>query len=348
MVGNFNNEEIQIIEKLPIKEFKYIAINRQINILKDISAFFGLVKYFRKNKFNVTHSVSPKAGLLNALASKYVGVDNRIHIFTGQVWANKTGFSRFILKTFDKIIVMCSTQILIDGQSQKDYLIEQKIVSAKNSVVFGKGSIAGVNLQRFKFDPQTRTELRAKLKINESTVVFLFLGRLNRDKGIYDLIKAFEKIQSQQNDFCLLLVGYDEEHIHSGINNTAVNSKKIIFRPPTLEPENFYSASDIFCLPSYREGFGSSVIEASSCELPVICSNVYGLKDTIVDYVTGLRFEAGNINELAELMLKLATNKTLRAEMGRNGFDYVSQNFDYKLVTQYWLEFYNNLLSAKK
>jgi glycosyltransferase involved in cell wall biosynthesis len=172
--------------------------------------------------------------------------------------------------------------------------------------------------------------------------VILYLGRLNKEKGLLDLVSAFNKVNAVNDQSLLLLVGYDEENISKHVIETLkVDTYKII--GPTNNPVLFYQASDIFCLPSYREGFGTSIIEASSVGLPILCSDTYGLKDTIIDYVTGIRHEVGNIEDIYTKLTYLVRNSDFRIELGNNGRKYILDNFLSEIVTMAWKDFYKEL-----
>ena len=173
----------------------------------------------------------------------------------------------------------------------------------------------------------------------------MFLGRLNKDKGVIDLIKAFGQLDQSKKPSSLFLVGHDEEQIKTRFQHV---SPKIHFIPFEKKPEELLQACDSFCLPSYREGFGLSVIEASALEKPIICSDAYGLADTIIQGETGLRHRVGDVEHLKE-QLSFALNhpKELNA-MGKAGRNYVEANFSEKRLLKEWESFYKKQLSYKQ
>lgn len=322
-----------------------VNIQRNISIIKDIKALWNLFKYFKKERFDAVHSVTPKAGLLTAIAGFFARVPVRIHSYTGQVWANKKGFLRCLLKTMDKLIALFATNILVDGEGQRQFLIKNGVIKSKNSLVLGSGSICGVNLDRFSPSKDVRMNARAELNIPEEKVVFVFMGRLNHDKGVYDLLAAFDEIASNRDDVYLLLFGNDEERVSDKFIEyphliTGVNFK---YYGATNQPHNMLQAGDVFVLPTYREGFGSSVIEASALGLPVICSDAYGVMDAMVDNVTGLRCNVADVMSLNSAMLILACDENLRRDLGENGRKRVMKEFDAKKVTNLWVDYYKSL-----
>ena len=151
-----------------------IPIKRNINLFSDFYVLFLLIILLRKNKFSLVHSVSPKAGLLTAISAWFVRIPNRLHTFTGQVWATKKGIIRWILKSLDKLIVTLNTKILVDSFSQKDFLIKENIFNTDDALVLGNGSLSGVDLQRFKPSIKQKEIMRKQLNIPNDCIVFLF------------------------------------------------------------------------------------------------------------------------------------------------------------------------------
>lgn len=333
--------------KVPNDGYHCVDIQRKISIVKDLKALWQLYRYFRKERFYAVHSVTPKAGLLTSIAAFFARVPVRIHIYTGQVWANKKGFMRFLLKTMDRIIALFDNQILVDGEGQRQFLIKNKVVSEKNSKVLGSGSICGVNLERFNPSVEVRTEKRKELGIDDSKTVFVFMGRLNRDKGVYELLRSFNRLAVEREDVYLLMFGNDEENVAESFSNYSNlrNGFNFMYYGRTSEPYKMLQAADIFVLPTYREGFGSSVIEASALCLPVICSDAYGVMDAMVDNVTGLRCKVGDIESLYHSMVRLANDKSLRLSMGEAGRNRVIKEFNGSVVTNNWLKFYSEILN---
>lgn len=342
LVANIDDKNRHVLDNFEFSNFKSISINRNINIVKDIKAIYDLYKYFKLNKFDSIHSLTPKAGLITAIAGKLAGIKIRIHIFTGQVWATKKGAFRNLLIVLDKVIVKLSTHILVDGNSQKNFLISEKVLKVNQGHVLGAGSISGVDLSKFTPNSNIRITVRKKLNLSDDMVVYLFLGRLTKDKGVIELAKAFQKLRSENKNVYLLLVGSDEGAFND-VSKILNNKDYFNFVGATETPEIYHQASDVFCLPSYREGFGMSVIEASACGIPVICSDAYGLKDTIIDKKTGLRHKVKNVDDLYDKMKILSINKNLRETLGDNGVKYIKENFSSKIISNEWVSFYKEL-----
>lgn len=321
-------------------------ILRNINLIGDLKGLFALRKIFRKERFDCVHSVTPKAGLLTACAGWLARVPNRVHIFTGQVWATRKGGMRMMLKMMDKLIALFDTRILVDGEGQRQFLIKNGVLTEKNSLVPANGSIAGIKLERYVISEQVRRAERDNLGIPEDHVVYIFLGRLNHDKGIGELYEAFNRLVVDCPKSVLLFYGMDEE----GYDEKATdfpNIKKgenFFFPGLTKTPFNALQAGDVFVLPTWREGFGVSVLEAQALGLPVITSDAYGVVDASIPEVTGLRCGVNDSEGLYRCMKQYYDNPEMRKEHGKNGRKRVEEDFSNDLVSAAWLDFYKEML----
>ena len=320
-------------------------IERAISPIRDIKALFGLILLFKKQRFEAVHSVTPKAGLLSMLAAFAAGIPLRIHTFTGQVWANRKGITRWCLKAADRAIARCATHVLVDSHSQRDFLIKEKIVSESKSYVIANGSICGVDTKRFAPNPEGRKKLRERFSLFESDIVFLFLGRLTVDKGLLDLARAFEEVSAIHEESHFMLVGPDEENMKEKILAICKGCEaRLHFEGLTNTPEEFMAGADVFCLPSYREGFGMAIIEAASAGMPAIGTDIYGVTDAIEKGVTGLLYPPGDAHMLAQEMLKMIENPIGRKAMGEQARERVIRLFSQEKVTSSFVAFYESLL----
>jgi glycosyltransferase involved in cell wall biosynthesis len=323
-----------------------IPIARPIAPWADLLALLALLRLFRKQRFDLVHSITPKAGLLAMLAGALAGVRLRLHSFTGQVWVTRTGPMRNVLKSADRLIALLATQVLTDSASQREFLIAQGIVAASKSAVLARGSICGVDTARFRPDTAARERVRHRHGIPSGAVVFLYLGRINRDKGVLDLAQAFGETGASYPYAHLLLVGPDEENLGATITRTAAACAGRLHRAGlTDRPQDYFAAADVFCLPSYREGFGTTIIEAAAAGVPAIGSRIYGITDAIVEGETGLLFEAGNLQQLVQSMRTLTGDASLRRRMGENARERAARDFSSAVVTAALLEYYEKLLA---
>lgn len=324
-----------------------VKIIRKISPLQDLLAFIDLARLFRSYRFELIHSVTPKAGLLAMAAGLFSGIPVRMHTFTGQVWATSSGLSRVALKSMDRLLAFFATHILVDSFSQKDFLIKEGVVSGEKARVLLSGSISGVDTTRFRPDPFARDSVRNKHGIKEAELLLLFIGRLNRDKGVLDLADAFSEVCRHRSDVHLIVAGPDEENMKPAmLAACGEHAGKMHFVDFTHKPEQYMAAADIFCLPSYREGFGSVIIEAAAAGIPSIGTKIYGIIDAIEDGVTGLLVKTGEVKELSEKILKLLEDRSLRQKLGINARNRAVRDFSMEKVTTALLNYYDLLLHS--
>lgn len=339
-----NTDDPDFLAKAGIKaKVIPLKISRDISLFSDLICLFRLIEIFYQQRFSSVHSLMPKSGLLAMLAAWVVCVPLRIHTFTGQVWATKGGLKRFILKQFDCLIVFLSTNNIVDSPSQRQFLLDNKVITLAKSMVFSKGSVSGVDATRFKPNIQFKIDIRQQLGVADKAIIFLFVGRLNKDKGVLDLVHAFKQLNVKMT--YLLFVGSDEQNMQAEIMNIIGSSQNVYFIGHTNTPEAYMATADVLCLPSYREGFGSVVIEAAAVGIPAIASHIYGITDAVLDGETGLLHEPRDIEEIKSCMQQLIDNKKLRLKLGEQARQRVTRDFDSHLITQAWVDFYRGHLN---
>lgn len=320
-------------------------IAREISLFKDLRAFLFLVSWFRAERFAAVHSITPKAGLLAMLAARLAGIRLRHHTFTGQVWATKSGIARFLLKTFDRVIVHAASQVFADSSSQCRFLEDERVVKPGGISVLGPGSIAGVDVGRFRPDVEMRRQVRAEMDSSEDLCVFLFVGRLTRDKGVFDLVEAFTTVAATNPRVELWLVGPDEEGLSEQLERRSRHGTgRMRWLGQTSQPERYMASADVLVLPSYREGFGSVVIEAAACAVPTVAYRIDGVIDSVVEERTGLLVEIRNVDAFASAMLALSLDPARRNQLGRQALDRAAKEFSSPAVTAEWMAFYERVL----
>ncbi len=345
-----SNVQLELLDVIHDEvDIRTIPIRRKINFISDVIVLFQLFFIFRRERYVLVHSVSPKAGLLGMISARLAFVPHRIHTFTGQVWVTSHGVKRWLLKFADKVISICATMVLVDSNSQREFLIEQNVVQRKFSKVLGSGSISGVDLSRFRSNLRVRRLIRKDLQISDTSVVILYLGRLKRDKGVLELARAYTLIANQVPNISLIIVGPDEENMLSKLSEILIKHIKTVRIKTnfTSEAESFMQAADIFCLPSYREGFGSVIIEAAACGIPSVASKIYGLSDAVEDFSTGILVEPGNIEKLSNALLLLVKDEELRRALGLSAQKRVLSLFSKDHITGLLLRFYREILEKE-
>lgn len=302
-----------------------LNISRSISPLNDIISIYKLYKFIRKEKFDIVISHSPKGGLIGMIASFLAKSPKRFFFRHGLVFETEKGFKRNILIFVEKIIALCSHKVINVSKSIEKESNFYKLNTLNKNILLGKGTCNGVNENLFLY--KNKSEYKDKIVIG-------YIGRLSKDKGIQELIDSLQYIKSNQ-DFLLLLIGPLDER-----DKLPGDSIEIIHNHPNIkylgEKRNisyYYNQMDIFILPSYREGFPTVNLEASSSSLPIITSRKTGCIDSIIENETGI-FTDINPKSIACSIDFYIQNEGLRIEHGKNGREFVLKYFTEQRVYQ--------------
>ena len=315
-----------------------VAMERHVSPLKDLASLVKLTRVLRKEKPDMVHSMTPKAGLLCMMAAKMAHVPIRLHTFTGLVWPTATGLSRRILMMTDKITCACATHIVPEGEGVKQDL--QRCITKKPMKVLGYGNVRGVDLDYWK---------RTTEKVTGKPFTFVFVGRIVRDKGVNEMVAAFVRLHQYHPDTRLLLVGpYEEnpdpvssetkQHIDTCEAIEAVGMQKDV--------HPFYEQSDVLVFPSYREGFPNVVIEAGAMELPSIVTDINGSREIIEHGKNGLIVPPRDEQVLYDAMKWVVEHPNERKQMAANARPMVENRYEQRFVRQCLKDYYKEILSA--
>lgn len=334
--GNLDN----LIKKIGLTH-EFISIKRSISPIADIFSIILISWQIFRHKPNILHSSTPKAGLICAIAGFIMRVPVRVHTFTGQRWATLDGYKRGLLKWIDRLIVFLNTKVYSDSMSQNEFLINENIVKRSKISTIHKGSLGGIDTKRFSRDSDVE---------KKDGTTFLFLGRLNKDKGINELVIAFNKLTEKAKSVSLLFVGpfeLEQDTFEPEVEKILASNQLIQILGATSEPEKYIKQADVICLPSYREGFGTVIIEAAAMGLPAIGTKIPGLVDSIIDGETGVLVEKESVDNLFEAMLYMHTNKDHALNMGRKAKERAIRDFTFDVIAQKQWEEYEKLLSQR-
>jgi len=329
-------------------EIIHLDIARQISPFSDIKALLSLIAVFNIRRFDMVHSITPKAGLLAMIAARLTRVEVRIHTFTGQVWVTRQGAMRWLLRSLDRVIARCATALLVDSPSQRDFLVAENIAPLDRLDVLGEGSITGVDTERFAPNEVLRQNVRDSLNISPETVVLLYVGRMHKDKGIAEIVRSFAVVAARYAHVRLLLVGPDEGALQEALEFAGEFRDRIHTEGLTQQPEIYMAASDVFCMASYREGFGLSIIEAGSCGMPSVAYRIYGVTDAIADGSTGYLVPLRDELAFAGAICKLIEAPEKRKKMGYAARQRAELIFSRHIVVQAWLRFYDQQTNRAK
>lgn len=323
-----------------------IPIERRPSIFKDVQSLFRLIAFFRKEKPDVVHSISAKAGLLCMVAAKVARVPHRVHSFTGLAFPTAKGLKRFILVITEKITCACGNHLLPEGEGVKRDLINNHITKKKLRII-GNGNIRGVDLSYYDRTDEVESVVGSIRKSDLFT--FVFVGRLVRDKGVNELIAAMVLVHKKYPQTRLLLVGgYDD-----GKDPLAPSTIELINTCGFIENVGlqkdvrpYLAASDCFVLPSYREGFPNSVIEAGAMGLPSIVTDINGSNEIIIKGENGVIIPPQNEERLQMAMEYIIQNKAERLAMAVKARQLVADRYEIGYVQQCYLNFYHEILTG--
>jgi len=330
-----------------------LQMQRAISPLKDLIALVQLYFLFKKEKPEIVHSITPKAGLLSMLAAKLAGVPVRIHTFTGLIFPSKKGFLQKVLVLMDRLLCICATHVYPEGQGVKKDLKQYKITS-KPLKVIANGNVNGIDTAYFSKEQvsvQEQQTLKKELDINENDFVFIFVGRLVGDKGINELVTAFSKLSSDNPqpttvNLKLLLVGPLESELDPLQPNTLKeieSNSNVLTVGFQTDIRKYYAVANALVFPSYREGFPNVVLQAGAMELPCIVTDINGSNEIIVDGENGIIVPPKNATALYQTMLKMVEEEELYLQLQSNSRNKIVSRYKQQLVWEAVLEEYRKL-----
>lgn len=321
-----------------------VPMKRHVSLYSDVISLFRLIRVLNKEKPDVIHSMTPKAGLLSMLAGKITGVPVRVHTFTGLVFPTSYGLKRKILMLTDKITCACATYINPEGFGVKKDL-ERFNITKKPLCVIANGNVRGVDMKWY-----SRTEqvvLKAKDLRVEDKVTFCFIGRIVKDKGINELVWAFSQLNKEYSNTRLILIGVLEDKldpIKPEIYSEIMNNKSINYVGPQNDVRPWLAASDIYVFPSYREGMPNSLLEAGAMGLPSIVTNINGNNEIIVDGENGEIIPARNQDALYNKMREWVNNKEKVSRMAGNARRMIGERYSQDIVLAETIKVYHELI----
>lgn len=332
------SDEIKHYAKSHLFNYKEVSIERKISIWKDFKAILSTCRYIHKENITIVTGHTPKGALIAMIASFIMGTPIRIYFRHGLVYETATGFKRKLLVWMDRLTSKLATKIVCVSSSICKKSIEDHLNPFNKQLLLSKGTCNGIDISKFNRTTLNEEQVRVlknKLGLDKYTFVIGFTGRLVRDKGIIELVQAFKILSQRYDKVALLLVGMLEERDALPIEiieyirmNPAIISTSYV---ENSKIEYYYALMDVFVLPSYREGFPTSILEASSMQLPVVTTKVTGCIDAIIKDETGTFVENDSL-DITRAIEKYAINKELRKKHGSNGRKFVEKNFDQHLI----------------
>ena len=349
-------EELREVRENEGVVMEAINMSRKITPFQDLKSLWEMWNFLRKEKPQIVHTHTPKAGIIGMLAARLAGVPHRLHTVAGLPLMEATGIKRKILNFVEKLTYSSATRVYPNSKGLYDFILQNNFTQSNKLKIIANGSSNGINTTFFSPEQVSETEkaaLREKLNIQPDDFVFVFVGRIVSDKGINELIKAFSELQTAENNeltgIKLLLVGGLESDLDPLNPETLAEinqNKDIISAGFQQDVRPFFAISDALAFPSYREGFPNVVMQAGALGLPSIVSDINGCNEIIVEGENGLIIPPKNVEKLKEKMLTLAKDKNLYIKLKENSRRMIENRYEQSVVWKALLEEYEGLLQS--
>ena len=336
-----NNEGIKV---------EGIKMSRKITPIQDLKAVLKLFRYLKKEKPYIVHTHTPKAGIVGMLASYLAGVPIRLHTVAGLPLMEVREVKRFVLNFVEKLTYKCSTRVYPNSYGLKKIILKNRFTSENKLKVIGNGSSNGIDTSYFDpelFSIKDNEDLKTNLGIKKTDFVFIFVGRIVSDKGINELIEAFDKMSLVEENIKLLLVGPFEDELDPLHKKTKVlinNNNKIILVGYQNDVRPYFSISNCLVFPSYREGFPNVVMQAGAMKLPSIVSDINGCNEIIENNVNGIIITVKDTNAIYNSMKKIYYDKDLFKDVKSKSRNAIKKKYEREVYWGLLLNEYKSLI----
>ncbi|MGB5006044.1 MAG: glycosyltransferase family 4 protein [Ferruginibacter sp.] len=328
-----------------------VPMTRKITPFRDLKCLYRLIKIFRKEKPDIVHTHTPKAGLLGMLAAKFSGVKTRIHTVAGLPLMAETGFKYHLLIFIEKLTYAAASNVWPNSYSLLQFITEKKLCKPAKLHIIAKGSTNGININRFNeaaLDENGVREIKQQVNFSDDHTYLLCIGRLVKDKGIVELVYVFTQLQQHNNNLHLILVGEFE----AGLDPLPERTLQEIKTNPFIthinwsnRVEYFMHIADLFVFPSHREGFPNVLLQAGAMGLPVICSHITGNIDIVTNNETGLIFEKGNEQQMLKHLQYALEHPQQMQMMAQQLQQVINKNYRQENIWQNMLQAYKSLVN---
>lgn len=341
------------VKQLKVRH-RIVPMSRAITPVQDIISLIKLIQVIRDFRPDIVHTHTPKAGLLGMIASFLCGVKIRVHTIAGLPWLQTGGIVRSIFKVAESVTIRCSTDIFVNSfrlmeilKSELPDITARKSLTGRISVP-GKGSSNGIDLNYFKKSAEVTEQgalLRTQFQASPEDFIFCFIGRLVRDKGVGELVQAFDRIREKYANVKLILAGpteFGRDRLPGLVLNRIKEGRGIIAPGLVEDVRPWLAASNIFVFPSYREGFPNVLLQAGCMKLPVIATDINGCNEIIRHQFSGVLIPPQNVEALVRAMEQLMVSVSARNAFAENLYWFVTENFDQHNIWRELLQFYRS------
>jgi hypothetical protein len=337
-------EKMKVLEEREGVRTVSISMERRISLVKDFISLLRLIVFFAKERPDMVHSITPKAGLLSMLAAWITRVPVRMHTFTGLVFPTATGKMQKLLIAMDRLTCFCATHINPEGEGVKRDLVNYNITS-KPLHIIANGNVNGIDLEYFDKTPEVVEKACSYKK--EGTFTFCFVGRMVRDKGINELVHSFLRLYQKDERVRLLLVGPFEKELDPvlpEVEEHILHHPGICYMGYQNDVRPFLVASDALVFPSYREGFPNVVIQAGAMGLPAIVTDINGCNEIVLPDLNGVIIPSKDEQALYESMKYFASHPVEVERMAANARPLIASRYEQRIVWNALLDEYKSII----
>jgi len=351
MISADGQELNDVIESEKCKHF-IVPFTRKITIIKDLYATYKLYRILIREKPDIVHTHTPKAGIVGMLASYFARVPARLHTVAGLPLVETTGFKRFILNFVERLTYRCSTMVYPNSFGLKEIILKNRFTTKNKLRIIGNGSSNGIDTSYFDselFSSLENNTLKSELGVEINDFVFIFVGRVVSDKGINELVEAFDRFCLLEQDIKLLIVGPLEDELDPLNEQTKLlinNNVKIISVGYQHDVRPYFAISDSLVFPSYREGFPNVVMQAGAMGLPSIVSDINGCNEIIVNNINGLIIRVKSVQTIYDAMIKITSDKYLFNKFRLNSRDSIKIKYEREAFWGMLLNEYEDLIKV--
>lgn len=345
------SSNVEELKRVGIKEgveIFHVEMTRKITPIRDLVCLVKLIGFFIKCKPDIVHTHTPKAGILGMLAAKITNVPIRLHTVAGLPLLETGGIKREILVYVERLTYYCAKKVYPNSFGLKKIMEEEILPKKSNLKVIGNGSSNGINTHYFSedsLDKEVLENLKRDLNITLKDFVFIFVGRIVKDKGINELVECFNTLNKNFENIKLLLVGPEEAEDPIEVNTRIIisNNNNIIALGYANDVRPFFAISQALVFPSYREGFPNVVMQAGAMNLPCIVTNINGCNEIIMDSINGKLISSKNKMELIEAMKYFLLNRQEYEDMKNRSREIIVKNYERKVIIKAILDEYKKL-----
>lgn len=346
-------EALEDVRKNEGVETITIEMTRTISPVKDLKALIQLTRLFKKEKPQIVHTHTPKAGTVGMFAAKLAGVPHRLHTVAGLPLLVVKGKKRKLLNFVEKWTYSNATMIYPNSFGLYDIILENKFTTKEKLKVLGKGSSNGIDTSHFNpelITEEKKKELKNSLEIKPEDFVYVFVGRIVKDKGINELVQSFDLINQKNPNTKLVLVGSFERHLDPLKPETEKiidTNSNIVLAGYQKDVRPYFAIADVFTFPSYREGFPNVLMQSCAMGIASIATDINGCNEIVEDQVNGIIIPSQNQEKLYEKMMFLLKNPEKRTEIANNSRKSIVENYERQYIWNEILKEYQSLINNK-